>query len=550
MAVQFMETLRRRRAVVLATGALAGATLAVAGCGGSSETGSQAGDVASYVPADSPFYLEVTTDLDGPQWTQVDALAKLFPAYPEFRKELEQDLQGEDVDFDRDVKPLLGDRAAVAVLNVPDTSGIQGSITSTDPESAAGAAAGAADDTEVVGVVDIAEGEEDAVTALLVRSGATKAGEHDGVSYYQKPDDDTVTAVADGALVVANSTGQLYKALDAHDAGGDQTLAGQSKFTDALAKLPADVFGQAYIDVGSLIRQAGTDTPQLEQLGLGDYENAVVAASLAAEPDGARVKGVVMGVPDTGASSFSPTLDDRAPADAVAYLGFDNLAGSVSTILEQVRASQGGDVQKQFDAFAGQLPQLLGVTTDDLSALTSGEHAIVVTGGRKPGAALALQVDDGAQAQATLDKLRVGVPALLRTFSPDTRLPAWQQVPLAAGVQGWRLPLSPEAGVVYGVDGDLAIVGTNVPAVTAVQRPASPLSASAAYQDGVSGMPDEVTSVLWVNVQELISTAGTLGAFDRSDAETLANLKPVKSLAAWTTGGDTPTFEVFLRLAQ
>jgi hypothetical protein len=550
MAVQFMETLRRRRAVVLATGALAGATLGVAGCGGSSESGSQAGDVASYVPAGSPFYLEVTTDFDGPQWSQIDELAKLFPAYPELRKELDEGLRGEDVDFERDLKPLLGDRAAVAVMNVPDTSGIQGSITSTDPGSAAGAAAGAADDTEAVGVVDIAEGKEEALTALLVRSGATKAGEHDGVPYYQQPDDDTIVAVADGALVVSDSTVRVFKALDAHAAGGDKTLAGQDRFTDALGKLPAEVFGQAYIDVGALIRQAGTDTPQLQQLGLGDYQDAVVAASLAAEPGGARVKGVVVGAPDTGASAFTPTLDDRAPADAIAYLGFHDLAGSVSTVLEQVRASQGEDVQKQFDAFAGQLPQLLGVTTGDLAALTSGEHAVVVTGGRTPGAALALQVDDGAQAQATLDKLRVGVPALLRTFSPDTKLPEWQKVPLAAGVQGWRLTLSPEAGVVYGVDGDLAIVGTSVPSVTAVQRPASPLSASAAYQAGVSGMPDEVTSVAWLNVQQLIATADAHDAFDQGDAKALANLKPVKSLAAWTTGGDTPTFEVFLRLAK
>ena len=82
MAVQFMETLRRRRAVVLATGALAGAALAVAGCGGSSESGSQAGDVASWVPADSPFYLEVTTDFDGPQWSQIDELASCSPPIP------------------------------------------------------------------------------------------------------------------------------------------------------------------------------------------------------------------------------------------------------------------------------------------------------------------------------------------------------------------------------------------------------------------------------------------------------------------------------------
>jgi hypothetical protein len=549
MAVQIMETLRRRRAVMLATAALAGAALAVAGCGGSSETGSTAGDVASFVPAGSPFYLEVTTDLDGPQWTQIETLAKLFPAYPEFRAMLDEELKAGDVDFERDVKPLLGERAAVGVLSVPDTGGLQGTLSSADPDAAAGAAAGAADDTEVVGVLDIAEGKDQEMVELLTRSGATQAGEHKGVAYYTQPDDDTVVAVTDGALVVTNSTGQLYQALDAHEAGGDETLAGQDRFTDALAKLPADVFGQAYFDVGALIRQAGTDSPQLKQLGVEDYQDAVVAASLAAEPEGARLKGVVLGAPDTGMSEFSPTLDDRAPADAIAYLGFHDLAGSVSTLLEQARAAQSADAQQQLDALGQQLPQLLGVSLEDLSALTSGEHAVVVTGGAKPGAALALQVEDGAQAQATLDKLRTGVPALLRTFSPDTTLPAWQQVPLAAGVQGWRLPLSPDAGVVYGVDGDLAIVGTSVPTVTAVQRPAAPLSASADYQAGVSGMPDRVTSVLWVNVGRLVETADALGTFDADDAKTLANLKPVKSVAAWTTGGETPTFEVFVRLA-
>jgi hypothetical protein len=549
MAVQIMETLRRRRAVMLATAALAGAALAVAGCGGSSETGSTAGDVASFVPAGSPFYLEVTTDFDGPQWTQIDALAKLFPAYPEFRAMLDEELKGGDVDFERDVKPLLGERAAVGVLSVPDTAGLQGTLTSANPEAAAGAAAGAADDTEVVGVVDIAEGKDQEMVELLTRSGATQAGQHNGVAYYTQTEGDTVVAVTDGALVVANSTGQLYQALDAHEAGGDDTLAGQDRFTDALAKLPADVFGQAYFDIGALVRQAGTDSPQLKQLGLEDYQDAVVAASLAAEPEGARLKGVVLGAPDTGMSEFSPTLDDRAPADAIAYLGFNDLAGSVSTLLEQARAAQTADAQQQFDALGQQLPQLLGVSLEDLSALTSGEHAVVVTGGAKPGAALALQVEDGAQAQATLDKLRTGVPALLKTFSPDTTLPAWQQVPLAAGVQGWRLPLSPDAGVVYGVDGDLAIVGTSVGTVSAVQRPAAPLSASADYQAGVSGMPDQVTSVLWVNVGRIVETADAFGAFDADDAEALANLKPVKSVAAWTTGGDTPTFEVFVRLA-
>ena len=547
MAVKIMETLRRRKAVLLATGALAGAALAVAGCGGDAESGSTAGDVASFVPAGSPLYLEVTTDLDGPQWTQIDTLARQFPAYPELRTMLDDSLASEDVNFDRDIKPLLGDRAAIGALSVPDAAGLQESLTASSPDAAA---QDAADDLQFVGVVDIAEGKDDAVTALLVKGGATKSGEHAGATYYTQPGDETVVAVDDGALVVADSVPQLYTALDAHQAGGDKTLAGTDRFTDALGKLPADVFGQAYIDVGAFIRSAGTSAPQLQQLGLEDYQDAAIAASLAAEPEGARLKGVVVGAPDVGASEFSPTLDDRAPADAIAYLGFNDLAGTITTVLDQARAAQSSDTQQQFDALAGQLPSLLGVSLDDLSALVSGEHAIVVTGGAKPGAALALKVEDGAAASATLDKLRVGVPALLRTFSPDTTLPAWKPVPLAAGIQGWRLPLSPEAGVVYGVDGDLAIVGTSVPAVTAVQRPASPLSASADYQEGVSGMPDSVTSVLWVNIQEAIATADTLGGLDDADAETLANLRPLKSIAAWTTGGDTPTFEVFLRIAK
>lgn len=548
MALQIMERLRRRRPVVLAAGAIAGAALAVAGCGGDSESSAgAAGEIASYVPAGSPLYLEATTDFDGPQWRQVDALAKLFPAYPEIRAQLDDSLRGEEVDFETEIKPLLGERAAVAGLEVPDASGIQQSLTSPTPN----AAADAADDMAFVGVVELAEGQEQALKDLLVREGARPAGEREGAELFATEDGDSVVAVAEGVLVVSDTQEQLGLALDAHAAGGDATLGGTDRFTEALSKLPADVFGQAYIDLGAFVREGSEANPQLRQLGLGDYQDAVLAASLAAEPEGARVKGVVTGAPDLGADGFSPTLTDRVPADAIAYVGFSDLAGSVTTIIQQARASQSEEAVGQIDALGAQLPQLLGVTLDDLGALTSGEHALVVTpGDPAPGATLALTVDDGARATRTLDALRTGVPALLRSFSPGTELPEWRQVPLAAGVQGWRLPLSPEAGVVYGVEGDLALVGTSVASVAAVQRPAAPLSAAADFQAATSGMPDEVTSVAFVNIEQAVDTARALGALDDASAEDLANLRPLKSLTAWSTGGDTPTFEIFLRLGE
>jgi hypothetical protein len=452
------------------------------------------------------------------------------------------------VDFDADVKPLLGERAAIAGLDLPDASELEGALTTTAPD--AGAAADAADDMRFVAVVEVADGKAQQLKDLLVREGARSAGEHQGAVYYTQPGEDGVVAVDDEALIFSDTQQQVFAALDAHAAGGDQTLAGTDRFNDALAKLPPDVFGQAYLDLGAFVQSAATAAgPQAEQLGLADYRDAVMAASIAAEPDGARMKGVVLGAPTAiTPAEFSPQLTDTVPADALAYVGFSDLAGTLTEVFQQVQGSLGDDERQQLEGLSGQLPQLLGVSLDQLSALAEGEHALVVTPGATPGAALALQVEDGAQAQATLDKLRTGAPALVRTFSPDTQIPEWSRVPLAGGIQGWRLPLSPEAGVVYGVDGDLAIIGTSVKAVASVQRPVAPLSGSQAFQQGTAGMPEQVTSVLWLNLEKGITALRNMGAFEDASPETLANLRPLKSIAAWTTAGDMPTFEVFARI--
>ena len=548
MAVQIIDSLRRRRSIVLVSTALAGAALGVAGCGGDSETGASPSETASYVPAGSPFYLEATTDFDGPQWTQVDSLAKLFPAYPEMRAELDDALRSDNVDFEKDVKPLLGERAAIAGLDIP-AGALQGSVTS--PDAAAGAAAAAAaGDTPFVAVVEIASGKSADVEALLTKSGAKRTGEHDGAPVYTA-DDDTVAAVTDDALVVSDTPKQVYSALDAHAAGGDKTLAGTSRFSDAIGKLPADVFGQAYFDIGGTLRQAGTQSPQLNQLGLSEYQDAVLAASIAAEPEGVRVKGVLTGAPDPGAKEFSPTLTSKAPADAVAYVGFEDVSTTLTNALTQARAAQSADARKQFDALGAQLPQLLGVPLEDLSALGAGEQSVVVTSGVKDvGVALSSEVADGAKATQTLDALRGGLPALLGTFSQGTQAPTPTKVPLAAGVTGWRIPVGDGQSVVYGVDGDLVVVGNSVPAVVAVQRPTTPLSSSADFEAGTSGMPSEVSSLVWVNVDQAIAAARKAGALEGADAKDLAQLRPVKSVSAWTTAGDTPTFEVFVRVTN
>ena len=137
--------------------------------------------MASYVPAGSPIYLEASTDFDGPQWTQVDALAKLFPAYPELRQKLDEALKSATTwtSRPRSSRCSVSTRRSPGIA-LPDTSALGGSLTAPDAD----AAAKAADDMEFVGVVELADGKDEDVKALLVKGGATKAGTHDGADYF------------------------------------------------------------------------------------------------------------------------------------------------------------------------------------------------------------------------------------------------------------------------------------------------------------------------------------------------------------------------------
>lgn len=550
--VSALRTRPRRRLVAPVAALAVAAVLAAAGCGGDSG-GAEAGGAAGFVPAASPMYFEITTDLDGPQWTQLKELGALFPAFPELQRMIDEELRSDTVDFERDVRPLLGERAGVAALRVPGAEGLQGLQGSlTSPGGGAEAAARAAGDTGFVGVLELAEGADEDARALLARTGATRAGEHEGVEYLASDDRDGFAAVTDGHLLFADTEPNLIAALDAGRAGGDATLAGDDRFNDALGRLPDDVLAHAYLDLGAFFTEALAAAPQAEQLGsLADLRDAVMAASLLAEPEGVRLKGVVTGAPSLGSmGEFDPALTANVPADAVAYLGFSDLAGQVERIFRQLRESSDEETRRQIDAFVPQAQAFLGVSLDDLRALAEGEHALVLTEVvPRPGAALMLGVDDAGRAERTLDALRAGIPQALRTLSPDTRLPDWRPAQLAGGARGWQLPVGDGVSVTYGVEGEIAFLGTSPAAVRAVQRPVASLEALDAFRQATDGIPERVTSLLWLNAEEAVDAARRAGAFADAPPEALPNLRPVKGLAAWTTGGDTPEFEVFVRMA-
>src|SRR5690242_20223585 len=79
--------------------------LLAAGCGG---TTAQVGSGASsLVPASAPAFISVDVNPGSQQWRTIDALASKFPDKQKALDEIKSDLRKQDVDWDRDVSPVL-----------------------------------------------------------------------------------------------------------------------------------------------------------------------------------------------------------------------------------------------------------------------------------------------------------------------------------------------------------------------------------------------------------------------------------------------------------
>src|SRR6478752_6215462 len=108
-------SLSPRRLAVLAAATLA---IPIAGCGSSDTSASGTTDPAKAIPASAPFYLEATVKPTGKQKADLEAaLGKILRTDDPAGKitQLIDKNATNGQTFDKDVKPWLGDKAAVAV---------------------------------------------------------------------------------------------------------------------------------------------------------------------------------------------------------------------------------------------------------------------------------------------------------------------------------------------------------------------------------------------------------------------------------------------------
>jgi hypothetical protein len=365
---------------------------AVVACGSGSASGDA--DPASAVPANAMLYAEVALRPEGDlKEDALDAAGKVLATDdPEgkLRELLDKAMaESEDVnlDYDKDIKPWLGERGALWISQRVDEDG--------DPGAGA-----------VIAVTDT-EAAMDAMRKADPQK--TTKRSYKGVDYEVDSDGDAAGTLDDYLLVGAEP--EVKAAIDAQKGDG---LADSDRYKQSLDQLEDERLAHFFLDVKSFfnlaMQSSEMDAQELEQLkAIFPFDKVPpVVGSFAANGDRLAldfgVKGE--GLKDLGAlaqtygGGTSPLVKEL-PGDSWAALGAAKYGQSLKSMFEQYAGVFGGAAAKQ------QLRNQLGIDLDEDVLSWIGDVAFFVRGdtiASLDGAAV-IQVIDSAKAAKGFNKL-------------------------------------------------------------------------------------------------------------------------------------------------
>ena len=467
--------------------------LVAAGCGGSSSSsGSASGSAgaAGLVPRDAVAYVAIDTDLDSSQWKQVDELLRKFPSRDRLLRSFESSLGQQGVDFDRDVKPALGDELDVAALAT--RGGERRVVALTKPK-------------------------DEAKLEALLKKGD---GPH------------PVHAKVDGWTVISDKQAGI-DAVEA--ASGGDSLEDDDAFGDAFGKLPDEAVAKFFVR-GSAARSLGVG--RLGGLGTavpGAGNLEYLTGALLAEDEGFRLDGVAKSSGNGGGTAYESKLVSQAPAGAYLFVSFHG-------------SDQGLSGLRSNPALGAQLPQIeqaLGVTLDQLGTLFRDEVALYVRQGTPiPEITLVSLVDDEANARSTLDRLGTRLGAFAGGAPQATTVD---------GVAAKRLTVGGRFAVFYAVFGGKLVVTTAATGISGLKDGGQKLDDDSAFESArsVSKLPDSTTGFVYVNVKDAIPVLQGLGQLGGTQlpSQVSGNLGALRSFVAYgTKDGAETKFSAFLQL--
>ena len=370
------------------TALLAAAAFALTACGGGDDEASSSLDEAlGYLSEDAGFALVASTDPG--DYDDFRELAGRFPFAGRAEEALKQSLEQGDVDFDEEIRPLLGNEL---VIGVDDNASF-------------------VDSSQDTPFVLALETEDAGRLEDLVRENGTDRGETEGHDVYQGEDDDTWAGIDDGVFVLSDNQESLENAL--RQRGEDDRLT-EDDIEPAFEDLPEDAPIRAYANVKALLA-ADPDAKEalkvkwvdhIETLGLsaeaGEDEIAI-DWSLRTDSDGLGDEDLPI-----ASGSDAPQLLEREEGSAEVVLGLRDPAQVVDFGLATAKAL---DPQgfAQFETGKRAIGRRLGINIDDdvLAQLTGDVSAAVSIDGQF---GLRAELDDPRAFERTLAKVMDGLP--------------------------------------------------------------------------------------------------------------------------------------------
>jgi hypothetical protein len=333
---------------VLLAAVLAGLVLAAAGCGGDDSAATGGVGAASIAPESAVLYATINTDLDSDQVNQLEELLAKFPDREKLFAEIQKSLAEDDLSWESDIKPALGETLDVVLLDFKNSD-------------------------DVVGILKPAD--EAKFKSLLAES-----------------DEPSVSRKVDGWTVVADDEATLDRFETARSSG---KLEDVDAFSDAMDGLPEEALAKLYVN-GAAATDAVNEAGGAAATGKNRLKT--VALALGAKSSGLKLDGAITSELEDDFASTKPyesKLLEAAPEGALAFIS-GNGYGKVEESLNRTPGT--------FDQFR----EMLGIDLKDVVKLLEGEFAFWVGRGAPiPELTFLAEAKDEAAAMAALDKLAV-----------------------------------------------------------------------------------------------------------------------------------------------
>jgi uncharacterized protein DUF3352 len=234
---------------------------------------------------------------------------------------------------------------------------------------------------------------------------------------------------------------------------------------------------------------------------------------------------------------FSPALANEASSDALGYIGVGDLGPALTKVLANPGAGAQG-LAGSVRALAQSLKQQAGVDLlKDLLPALGGQAALVAepTGGI-PYASLIVDGVDESKAEDALASLQGPIIRSVGTSGPQ--VPRFQSKDVD-GVTVHSVQISPVVNLSYALFDGKLVVSTQPDGIAQVRSSAGNLSGTSSYQDATNPLPDPVSALVFLNLDEVLGLAQQAGlAQDPLYASLSEDISRIKSLGIAVRGSD------------